>query len=181
MRPVLSLPLRLSDLPQRKPTVARLVPDEGQLEALADRLEVDALRKVRLDVTLRPGPGRDWTLHGHLGATVVQPCRVTTEPVTTRIDEAVLRRYSPDFESPEGDEVEMPEDDSLEPLPAVLDLGDLLEEALALAVPAFPRADGAEEIDLAATPPGAAPLDDDAAKPFAGLAALRTKLERREE
>ncbi|MEM7643772.1 MAG: DUF177 domain-containing protein [Pseudomonadota bacterium] len=177
MKPILSHPLRLADLPQRRPTAVRLVPDEGQLEALADRLDVDAVRKVRLDVTLTPGPGRDWTLAGRLGATVVQPCRVTTDPVTTRIEEDVARRYTPDIGEPTGDEMEMPEDDGTEPLTAVLDLGDILEEALALAIPAFPRAEGAEEIDLAAAPPGAEPLTDEAAKPFAGLAALKAKME----
>ncbi|MEM7488871.1 MAG: DUF177 domain-containing protein [Pseudomonadota bacterium] len=177
MKPVLSRPLRFADLPQRKATHLRLVPDDGQLETLADRLDVDAFRKVRLDATLTPGPGRDWTLAGTLGATVVQPCRVTTDPVTTRIDEAISRRYTPDMPEPAGEEMEMPEDDGVEPLPAVLDLGDVLEEALALAIPAFPRAEGAEEIDLAAAPPGAAPLTDEATKPFAGLADLKAKME----
>ena len=178
MKPVLSHPLRLADLPQRKPTVARLVPDEGQLEALADRLGVDGFRKVRLDATLSPGPGRDWTLEGRLGATIRQPCRVTTEPVTTRVDQEVLRRYSPDFALPEGEEAEMPKDDTLEPLPATLDLGMVLEEELALAVPPFPRAEGADEIDLSAAPPGAAPIEEETVKPFAGLAALKAKQER---
>lgn len=121
MKPVLSHPLRPADLPQRKPTHVRLVPDAGQLEELADRLGVDALRKVRLEGEVRPGPGRDWTLDAALGATIVQPCRVTTDPVTTRIDEPVQRRYSPDYQTPTGDEAEMPEDDSLEPLPAIID------------------------------------------------------------
>lgn len=176
MKPILSHPIRFADLPQRKPTQVRLVPDEGQLEDLADRLSVDLFRKVRLDVELQPGPGRDWTLTGKLGATVVQPCRVTVEPVTTRIEETVERRYTPDMTTPEGEEVEM-DDDTLEPLPAILDLGDVLEEALALAIPEFPRAEGADEIDMTAAPKGAAPLTDDAVKPFAGLAALKAKME----
>lgn len=177
MKPVLSHPIRLADLSQRKPATARLVPDEEQLAALATRLGVDALRKVRLDAELVPGPGRDWTLEGHLGATVVQPCRVTTDPVTTRIEEAVARRYVADWAEPEEGEIEMPEDDATEPLPDNLDLGAVLEEALALAIPAFPRAEGAEEVDLTAAPPGAAPLDAEAgAKPFAGLAALRARM-----
>ncbi|PWJ19097.1 YceD family protein [Jannaschia seohaensis] len=182
MTPILSKPLRLSDLPQRKPTPFRLVPDEGQLEALADRMDVDVFRKLRFEGVLKPGPGRDWTVEGHLGATVVQPCRVTTDPVTTRIEEDVTRRFAADYTPPTGDEVEMGEDDdAIEPLPAVLDLGDLLEEALALAIPAYPRAEGAEEIDLTAAPAGAAPLDDDKVKPFAGLAALKARMEGKED
>ena len=177
MTPILSHPVRLADLPARRPTAARLVPDAGQLEALADRLGVDALRKVRLDVALRPLAGGDWTLDGTLGATVVQPCRVTTEPVTTRIEEPVLRRYVAGWTEPEAEEGEMPEDDATEALPATLDLGAVLEEALALAIPAFPRADGADAIDLTAAPPGAAPLTDEVVRPFAGLAALRARME----
>lgn len=177
MKPIVPYPLRLAELPQHRATSARLVPDAGQLEALADRLDVDALRKVRLDVALSPGPGPDWRLTGQLGATVVQPCRVTTEPVTTRIDEPVERRYVAGWVEPEGDEDEMAEDDATEPLPATLDLGAVLEEALALAIPPFPRAAGADEIDLTAAPPGAEPIDDAVVKPFAGLAALRARME----
>ena len=180
MKPILSHLLRLADLPQRKPTHVRLVPDAGQLEALSDRLGVDALRKLRFEATLTPGPGRDWTLEGTLGATVVQPCRVTTDPVTTRLEEVVSRRYSADFDPAaalvENEETEM-DDETLEALPAVLDMGDVLEEVLALAIPAFPRAPGAEDLDLSVAPPGAEPLTDESVKPFAGLAALRAKLD----
>lgn len=177
MKPILSHPLRFADLPQRKPLPFRLVPDAGQLEALADRLDVDAFRKIRLDVELTPGPGADWRLTGRLGATVVQPCRVTTEPVVTRIEEVLERHYQVDFVEPEDEETEMAEDDTREPLPAILDLGQVLEEALALAIPPFPRAKGADDIDLTAAPPGAEPLTDEAVKPFAGLAALRAKMD----
>ncbi|UWQ17105.1 DUF177 domain-containing protein [Jannaschia sp. M317] len=178
MKPVLSHPLRLADLRQRRATHVRLVPDAGQLEALADRLDVDILRKVRLEGDLTPGPGRDWTFSGHLGATVVQPCRVTTDPVTTRIEESVVRRYTPDFDVPPEEEVEMAEDENVEPLPDVLDMGDLLEESLILSIPPFPRVDGAEDVDLSAAPPGAEPLTDEAVKPFAGLAALKAKMDK---
>jgi uncharacterized metal-binding protein YceD (DUF177 family) len=177
MKPVMTHTIRFADLPERRATPLRLVPDAGQLEALADRLGVDALRKVRLEGEIAPGPGRDWTLSAKLGATIVQPCRVTTDPVTTRVDEDVTRRYAADWIEPEGDEVEMDADETVEPLPAILDLGAVLEEALALAVPPFPRAAGAEEIDLSATPPGAEPIDDETVKPFAGLAALKARME----
>ncbi len=184
MKPILSHLLRLADLPQKRPTHIRLVPDGGQLEALSDRMGVDAMRKARFEATLTPGPGRDWTLSGHIGATVVQPCRVTTDPVTTRIEEDVARRYSPDFDPDlapvENAEVEM-EDEGLEALPAALDLGDILEEVLALAIPAFPRVAGAEDIDLSVAPPGADPLTEDSVKPFAALAALRAKLDTSED
>jgi hypothetical protein len=46
-----------------------------------------------------------------------------------------------------------------------------------LALPLYPRAPGAALGAITATPPGAAPLGDAELKPFASLAALRTKLE----
>jgi len=45
-------------------------------------------------------------------------------------------------------------------------------------VPAYPRADGVEDLDLVAAPPGAEPLTEDTVKPFAGLAALKAQMEK---
>lgn len=147
-----------------------IVPDAATREAIAGRLGLDGLRKLRFEGRLSPEGARDWVLEADLGATVVQPCVVTLAPVTTRIDEAVTRRYLADYTEPEGDtEVEMPEDDTAEPLPRALNLDLVMEEALALAAPAFPRADGVELGEAAFTEPGRKPMSDDDAKPFAGL------------
>lgn len=117
----------------------------------------------------------DWTLEAHLGATVVQPCIVTLAPVTTRIDEEVTRRFMADLPDPGPGESEMPEDD-VEALPTTLDLAEVMAEALALALPPWPRAADAPPVDLTVTEPGATPLDAQAVRPFAGLAALRDRL-----
>ncbi len=45
---------------------------------------------------------------------------------------------------PTDDEAEMPEDDTAEPLPEVIDPGAVMFEALALALPDYPRAPKAE-------------------------------------
>ncbi|MCR9151701.1 MAG: DUF177 domain-containing protein [Rhodobacteraceae bacterium] len=163
-----TLPLRPADLPARKPTRFDLAPGPDDLAALADELGLIALRKLRFRGELRPDGRRDWRLEATLGATVVQPCVVTLEPVTTRIDEAVTRRYLAGMEMPVGEETEMPEDDSAEPLPEVVDIGAVMAEALALALPLYPRA-AAAEAPMRAAPPGAAPLTDEALRPFAGL------------
>jgi uncharacterized metal-binding protein YceD (DUF177 family) len=174
-QPANSLRLRVADLAARRETAFDLRPDAATLAALADEFGVDALRKLRFAGRLIPDGRRDWRLEARLGATVVQPCVVTLAPVTTRIDEPVTRRYLADPAPllPEGDEVEMPEDDTAEALPAVIDIDAVMTEALALAIPLYPRADGAELGSLQAAPPGAAPLDDTRVTPFAALAALR--------
>ena len=76
----------------------------------------------------------------------------------------------------QGDEIEMPDDDTLEPLPSEIDLISIAYETIALALPAYPRsADAALDVSTFG-PPGVAPLTDEAARPFAGLAALRAKM-----
>lgn len=165
-----------------------IVPDAGARAALAARLDLIDLRKLRLEGAITPDDARGWRLDAMLGATVVQPCGVTLAPVTTRIDETVTRRYVPGATPPEalpGDELEMPEDDSTEPLGAVIDLDAVLAEALALALPPWPRSEGATLGAVAAGPDGTLPEDGAEAntgeaaapsRPFGGLAGLRDRL-----
>lgn len=153
-----------------------LSPDTTTRAALATEFGLAALRKLRFSGRLVAEGKRDWALHAMLGATVVQPCVVSAEPVTTRIDEPVTRRFMADMPEPAAEEAEIPDDDTLEPLPETLDLAAIMAEALALALPLYPRAPGAALAHARFAPPGVAPLDDEAAKPLAGLAALRDKL-----
>ncbi|NCO21115.1 MAG: DUF177 domain-containing protein [Rhodobacterales bacterium] len=170
--------LRLSDLGHRRETAFDLVPDTVAMAELASDLGIDAVRKLRFRGTLTPQGRHDWALSAHLGATVVQPCVVTLAPVTTRIDATVTRRYLADMALPDtAGEVEMPEDDTAEPLSATLDLGNVMAEALALNVPDFPRAPGVELGEAVFAAPGTAPLRDEDTRPFAGLAGLRAALD----
>ncbi|EEX10537.1 conserved hypothetical protein [Ruegeria lacuscaerulensis ITI-1157] len=119
-------------------------------------------------------------LEGHLGATVIQPCVVTLEPVTTRIETPVRRMYLSDWTEPDEPEFEMPEDDETEPLGSEIDPGIVMHEALALALPQYPRKDGAHLDDANFTEPGKQAMTDEDAKPFAGLAGLRDALKKDE-
>ncbi len=166
----------LADL-RGQPFSFELKPGKPVLEDICGSLDLLDLRKLRFAGTLVPNGTRDWRLEADLGATVVQPCRVTLAPVKTRIEERVSRTYSADAPDPGPGEVEMPDDDTIEPLPDIVDLDAVMREALALALPSFPRAEGAA-IEIADfTEPGKTPMSDDDAKPFAGLAALKNKLE----
>lgn len=165
--------LRLDAVSARRDTPFELTPDSEERAGIVAALDLDALRKMRFAGVLRPVGRDDWVLEATLGATVVQPCAVTLAPVTTRIDVPVTRRYLAETgPEPEG-EVEMPEDVEAEPRPATLDLWEVATEALALALPDFPRAEGAELGESVHAPPGETPLRDADLKPFAGLAALK--------
>jgi uncharacterized metal-binding protein YceD (DUF177 family) len=167
---------RISDLSQNAPTVFDLAPDPDHMAALANDMGLLALRKLRFRGEIRALGKRDWELTATLGATVDQSCVVTLDPVTTRIDAPVERRYLAEMPEPEGDEVEMPEDDTIEPLGSVIDPAAVMAEALALNLPLYPRAEGADLGRAQFAEPGTAPLTDEDTKPFAGLAALKSKL-----
>ncbi len=173
-----SLELEVSSLAGRKSRDINITPPEAAIAALSTHLGLQALRKVSLKGVLAPVGKRDWRLTAHLGATIVQPCVVTLAPVTTRIEEDIERIWRANMpeQAEAGSEEEMPEDTSEEQLGSVIDLGLVLGEALALALPLYPRADGAHlEQDVFAAP-GVTPMRDEEARPFAGLAGLRDKL-----
>jgi uncharacterized metal-binding protein YceD (DUF177 family) len=168
--------VRLADPGQRGVLPVLLVPDDAARAAIASHLGIPAIRKLRFEGQLTPTGRRDWTLETMLGATVVQDCVVSLAPVVTRIDEPVLRRYMADLPEPALGETEMPDDDTLEELPATLDLAGVMIEALSLALPPFPRAPDAALGEVTVTEPGAVPLDAAAVRPFAGLARLKDSL-----
>lgn len=168
---------RRTELSARKPTRFDFRPDPAQTAAFIAELGLLDLPHLRLKGEIRPVGRSDFELAAQLVAEAVQPCAVTLAPVPARIDETVQRRFVADWQDPEGDEVEMPEDDTVEPLPDVIDLVEVTREALALALPLYPRAPGAELGEAVFAAPGTAPIRDEDLKPFAGLAALKAKLE----
>lgn len=170
--------LRVADLSQNTSLPISLRPEAAVLAQIADALELSALRKLSFEGQLRPVGKTDWRLSARLGATVVQPCVVTLEPVTTRIDRQVERQFIADYTDPEDPEVEMPEDETSEALGIWIDPAQVMQEALALAVPDYPRKEGAELGQMVYTEPGQTPMTDEDARPFAGLADLKAQLEK---
>lgn len=170
--------LRIGDLSDAHAHPFRLVPTVEDMDVLSNDLGLSSVKKLRFEGKLIPVGKRDWRLEGTLGATVVQPCVATLVPVTTRVETPVNRTFiaglREDYEA--DSEVEMSEDDSIDPLPRTLRLSAIAEEALALAAPDYPRADGAELGVTQFTEPGTAAMTDEDTKPFAGLKALRDTL-----
>lgn len=163
-------------LPARKPLRFDLVPDAGTRDRIAASLGLISLPTLRFSGELRPEGRHDVLLEARLTARVVQPCSVTLAPVPADIVETVRRRYVAGLEQPAGDEVEVPEDVDTEPLPEAIDGGAVAVEALALALPLYPRAPGAGLGEAVFAPPGVEPLRDTDLRPFAGLAALKDRL-----
>lgn len=169
--------LRVAGLSQTSPTAFLLRPGPQELSDLAADMGLSALRKLSFSGEVTADGAADWRLTAKLGATVVQPCAVTLEPVTTRIDVPVHRLFQKDYADVDAPEAEMPEDDTVERLHKWIDPADVMREALMLALPLYPRATDAALGEFVVSEPGVAPMRDEDARPFAGLADLKAKLE----
>lgn len=172
-----TLPLRVADLTKNRAKPISVEPSDADLALIAAELDLVSLKKVRLEGKLAPVGKTDWRLTAMVGATAVQSCVVTLAPVTTRIDDDFSWTYVKDMDVVDVSEVEMTEDENTELLGPEIDLMAVLIEALALALPAYPRVDGAEIETTVFTEPGKAPMTDEDARPFAGLENLRDALE----
>ena len=175
------LALRVADLPHNSIKTFDLRPDPAQNEAIAAELGLLGLRKLRFSGQIAAEGKSDWRMSGTIGATVVQPCTITLEPVTARIDQPVERFFVKHLESFEEDEIEMPEDENIEQLGAWIDPEATMIEALSLALPEYPRAEGAKLGEAIYSQPGIEPMTDESARPFAGLAALKDQLKSGDE
>ena len=169
----------VSGLSQNSPTAFEIKPTPEERLAAANELGFDDIRKLTFVGELEAEGERDWCLTGRLGASIVQPCVATLEPVVTRIDTPVMRRFLARWEdqAEAGSETEMPEDVTLEPLATEINPAIVMLEELVLSAPDFPRASDAAPLDpLRVTEPGKDVLSDEDLKPFAGLAALKAAM-----
>lgn len=170
--------LRTAEIVGRRPRFFRIAPDAEERAAIAAELGLLAIEQLGFEGEVRPAGREDMLLAGQLQAVVVQPCIVSLAPVATTIREAVTRRYLAGLPDPAPGETEMPEDEGIDPLPERLDLGEVMIEALLLALPDYPRAADETLGEVTAAPPGAAPLEAEARPaPFAALAALSLRPE----
>jgi uncharacterized metal-binding protein YceD (DUF177 family) len=135
--------------------------------ALMRRFDLVALDQLEATVRIERLPGGFIRLSARLKAALVQPCVVTLDPVSSRIDEAFTVLYGPPAEV--GDVVLDGAAEPIEPLEGeVIDIGEAVAQQLSLALDPFPRS------------AGALPSSDDlsgtgivAESPFAVLAKLR--------
>lgn len=170
---------RVTDLSQNQKTTFDLRPSKGANDALAPELGLIALRKLSFIGRISAVGTSDWDLKARLGATVVQPCVVTLEPVTTRVEIAIERQFLaviPNYDDDDDEEIEIPEDENVDLLGNEIDITAIMQECLSLNLPLYPRTEGSSVDEKVFTEPGKKAMTDQDARPFAGLAGLRDKL-----
>jgi uncharacterized metal-binding protein YceD (DUF177 family) len=178
-RPTVARPWRISDLAPGRAHAFDIEFTTAEMGAVAEILGVANVRKMRMKGTLSPQGPKNWDLLARVGASITQTCVVTLGPVQTRLDEDVRLHFAPGDSELSGDSVtEMDPDVLFEPLSDEIDLAQIAIEALALALPMYPRIPGAALETTVFAPPGVAALTDEDAKPFASLAALKDKMQK---
>ena len=153
--------------------------DSRDRRRLATDVGVSSLAKLRFTGEIKFSPPSDWLLDAKLGATAIQPCVLTLDPVRTRIESVVHRRFSPvsDIQAP-GSCVPMPEDENLEPIPDEIDLRALIRESLVLELPLYPKRKGVDLESCRSWPETADEEIRKTERPFAVLSEFRKQLER---
>ncbi len=140
-----------------------------EMDEVKSLLGLLSVRRMTFKGNLDRDADGTWRLEGHLGATVVQPCVASLKPVTTRIDDSVVRQFVPDLEMPEPNTVSLsPSDDTIDPLTEVIDLVHVATEALSLGIPDYPRHNDTESVAQTAA-------KNDTPGPFAALAVLKER------
>jgi hypothetical protein len=168
-------PMAAARLRRDVETPFRITAEPGELALLARFLDVARIDRLSFAGFIAPFGKDGWRVRGRLVAKIEQACVVSLEPVRSRHDAEIERRYLPAYKiSPTQDVVVALDDDDLpDPFTDVIDPGQLAVESLALMIDPYPRAKGAELGSYVYTPPGAEPLSDEASQPFASLALLK--------
>lgn len=181
--PEFTRPIRVTSLPAEGLRFREAATPE-ECAALAARWQVLTVKRFAVEGRIeRDGEG--WRLRAKALTRVTQPCAVTLEPVDQIIEEPFAILYLPDAADPdEMLDLDIEAEDPPEPLGRNIDPGEAAVQIAALAIDPYPRAAGAgaenaDRAPWAAAPEGQTPLTDEDArpKPFAGLAALKAKLE----
>ena len=150
-----------------------IVADEGECQAVADRLGLQSLDRLEAHAVLSRD-GNRISATGRLKASLDQSCVATGDPVPAHIDEPFNLMFLPEPKAGGADEeIELGEAD-LDTIfhdGSTIDLGGAIADTLALALDPYPRSAGA---DAALKEAGV--LTEEEASPFAALAALKEKM-----
>lgn len=145
----------------------------AQLAAIAARFGVEQIDELSASLRVAPTEeGEDFLVEGFLRSRLTQTCGVTLAPLHTVLEVPVSVRFTNDAGDGVDDwDVSETNDDPPEPIVGgAIDLGEIVQQLLAVEIDPFPRAPDVPYRDLSTD------KDDSETHPFSGLAALRDKL-----
>lgn len=164
-----------AEIPPRGLEVLRQA-DGDELKLLAAELHILGLERLEVAYAVKPLSGGRYRLSGKITGRAVQACIVTLDPVSTDISDSLTAEFRPEGDFPletsaAEAEIGALEAEEYEPIEQHrLAIGRVIVETLASALPAYPRAPGAELEQHEAGPAGGGE-----ANPFAVLADWKPK------
>jgi uncharacterized metal-binding protein YceD (DUF177 family) len=162
-----SAPLPVADIPETGRNV-ELAADAATRARLAESAGVVALPRLEVAAELTRQGSDNVRAVGQVSATVEQTCVVTLEPMERQIVEPFDVVFAPSRAVDAHPPIVTPDDDNDPPeviRDGAVDIGALAVEFLMLGIDPYPRKPGAQFAAPAAR--------EDAANPFAALAALK--------
>lgn len=170
-----------ADLKHKKRFDFDFRPNSQSSRALSDEIGVLNLSKLRLKGKLSILGQNGWLLKAHLGASVVQNCVISLQPIKTRIDVRVVRKFLKTSETTanttgDTENICLKQDETTEPLGTGVNLPEVLKEALLLELPLYPKAKNAKLNTVTFSEVNVKKMVDEGNKPFAKLATLKDKL-----
>lgn len=148
----------------------RLVANEAERAALAERFAIVRVDRLEADVLLRR-KGRDVAVNGTLEADIVQSCAISSEDLPVSIEEDITLRFVPAADPanlPEELELEAEDLDEIEYEGSHFDLGEAVAQTLGLAIDPYLTGPDAEKARREA---GLTSPEDNS--PFAALKGLK--------
>ncbi len=135
-----------TSLDTRCPSCFVLAPDKASRLWIAEDLDVLDVLYLRFSGQIATvDQTHEWRLAARLSSRVVQRCILSLEPVRCIIETQVERRYLGGQAAVlPGTDGCIPDDLSVEPLPPIIDLYEIVRETLILEMPEYPRKSTAE-------------------------------------
>jgi len=163
---------RIIDLRQIGTAPVVLAANEAERRALAERFSLVSVDQLEAELTLI-ADGKTVTARGRLVAKWVQPCAISGEDLPQAVNEPLVLRFVPPstgFAADEEFEITAEDCDEIEYEGTGFDLGEAVAQSLGLAVDPFAEGPDADKARKAA-----GIVSEEAAGPFAALAALNLK------
>lgn len=151
-KPPFSYPVKVGHI-AANPVEVHLEADEEERKGLAALWDVLSVESLRADLQIARWKRDGIRIKGKVQARIVQACVVTLDPVEAEIDETVEQIFVPEgsklARQPANDIGEMILDPDGPDLPGVfvgdtIDAGEVVAEAVALAIDPYPRKSGVE-------------------------------------
>ena len=163
-----SRPLDVTRVPPQGCTET-IAAEPQECAALAERFGLPAIHSLKAELKISRWRGEGLKFKGHLKADIEQTCVVSLEAFRSTLEDRFESYFLPAGSIGGADEATIEESDA-EPFEnGIIDMGEVVAEAMALAIDPYPKKPGVTFADrLESEPEGEASRN-----PFAGLSRLK--------